>query len=107
MSESPDEKLRWTKALDAEGVSAVRRALERSRAGPPGLIRIGQTWVTQSFAKSWLDQYDAHKISRGRKIFLVAMALAVMTFLVGWAARLALSSSLPLQWWHNLPIWAF
>jgi hypothetical protein len=33
----------------------VRRALERSRAGPPGLIRIGQTWVAQGFAEEWLD----------------------------------------------------
>jgi hypothetical protein len=42
-SQSPDEKRRWTEALEAEGVPAVRRALERSRAGPPGLIRIGQS----------------------------------------------------------------
>ena len=37
MSQSPDENRRLTGALDAEGVRAVRRALERSRAGPPGL----------------------------------------------------------------------
>ena len=83
MSESPDEKHRWTEALDAEGVRAVRRALERSRAGPPGLIRIGQTWVTQSFAKAWLDQYDSHKINREKWGFVLAMAVAVVAFL-GW-----------------------
>ena len=84
MSEISDEKLRWAERLDAEGVTAVRRALEGSRAGPPGPIRIGQTWVTQSFAKAWLDRHDSHKISRRRKIFLVAMALAVIAFVVGW-----------------------
>ncbi len=45
-SQSPDEKRRWTKALEAEGVEAVRRALQQSRADPPGLIRIGDTSMT-------------------------------------------------------------
>jgi len=58
VSQDPDETRRWTEALDTEGVSAVRRALERSRAGPPGLIRIGQTWVTQSFAEAWLHCHE-------------------------------------------------
>jgi len=83
VSESPAEKLRWTEALDAEGVRAVRRALERSRAGPPDPIRIGQTWVTQSFAKAWLDWHDSHKINRRKWGFLLAMAVAVVAFL-GW-----------------------
>jgi hypothetical protein len=84
VSQSPDENRRLTEALDAEGVAAVRRAVERSRAGPPGPIRIGQTWVTQSFAKSWLDRHDSHKISRRREIFLLGMAVAVIAFVVGW-----------------------
>jgi hypothetical protein len=83
VSESVDEERRWTEALDAEGVTAVRRALEGSRAGPPGPIRIGQTWVTQSFAKAWLVRHDS-KISRRRKIFLLGMAVAVIAFVVGW-----------------------
>src|SRR5262245_2986927 len=83
MSESPDEKRRWTEALDAEGVKAVRRVVERSRAWPPGLIRIGQTWVTQSFVKAWLDWRDSRKINRRRWGFVFAMAVAVVAFL-GW-----------------------
>jgi hypothetical protein len=82
-SQSPDEKRRWTEALDVEGVAAVRRALERSRAGPPGLIRIGQTWVTQGFAEAWLDWHDSHKINWGKWSFLLAVAVAMVTFL-GW-----------------------
>ena len=84
VSESPDEKRRWTEALDAEGVKAVRRALERSRAGPPGLIRIGQTWVTHSFAKAWLDWHDSQRIGRRKKGFLLAVAFAVAAIVVGW-----------------------
>jgi hypothetical protein len=76
-SQSPDEKRRWTEALDAERFAAVRRALERSRAGPPGLIRIGQTWVTRGFAEAWLDWHDSHKINWGKWSFLVAMAVAI------------------------------
>src|SRR5512132_3560320 len=60
-SQSPDEKQRWTKALEAEGVEAVRRALQQSRAGSPGLIRIGDTSMTQGFAEQWLDWRDARK----------------------------------------------
>jgi hypothetical protein len=82
VSQDPDEKRRWTEALDTEGVSAVRRALERSRAGPPGLIRIGQTWVTQSFAEAWLHCHDLHKIYWRKWSFLLA-AVATIT-LVGW-----------------------
>ena len=83
MSESADEERRWTEALDAEGVTAVRRAVGRSRAVPPGLIRIGQTWVAQSFAKAWLDCHESHKISHRRKILLLGMAVAVIVFVVG------------------------
>jgi hypothetical protein len=58
-SQSLDQLRLWTEALEAEGVAAVRRALERSRAGAPGLIRIGQTRVTQGFAEAWLDWHDS------------------------------------------------
>ena len=83
MSERADEERRWTEALDTEGVTAVRRALERSRAVPPGMIRMGQTWVARSFAKAWLDWHDSHKINRRKWGFLFAMAVAVVAFL-GW-----------------------
>jgi hypothetical protein len=79
-SQSPDEKRRWAEALDAEGVTAVRRALERTRTGPAGLIRIGSTWVTRGFAEEWLDWRDSHKIKKWS--FLLAAA-AMVTFL-GW-----------------------
>jgi len=81
VSQSPDEKRRWTEALDAEGVSAVRRSVERSRAGPPGPIRIGQIWVTQSFAEAWLVCHDAHKINWTKWGCLLAAAVAMVTFL--------------------------
>jgi hypothetical protein len=79
-SQSPDEKRRWTEALEAEGVPAVRRALERSRAGPPGLIRIGQSWVAQGFAGEW---HDSHKINWSK--WGVGLALVVaLAGLVQW-----------------------
>lgn len=84
MSESLDEKRRWTEALDAEGAAAVRRVLERSRALPPGLIRIGQTWVTQTFAKAWLDRHASQRVSRRKKSFLFAVAFAVAAIVVAW-----------------------
>jgi hypothetical protein len=79
----PDEKRRWTEALDAEGAAAVRRALERSRAGPPGPIRIGQTWVMQGFAKAWLECHDSHK-ANWRKWSLLLAAAVAMVAVVGW-----------------------
>jgi hypothetical protein len=82
-SQSSDEKRRWSEALDAEDVAAVRRALEGTRAGPPGLIRIGQTWVTQGFAEEWLDWRDSHKINCEKWSFLLAVAVGIVGF-VGW-----------------------
>ena len=82
-SQSPDEKRRWTEALEAEGVPAVRRALERSRAGPPGLIRIGQSWVTQGFAGEWLDWHDSHKINWSKWGVVLALVVAIVG-LVQW-----------------------
>jgi hypothetical protein len=34
---------------------AVSYLLQKSRAGPPGLIRIGDESMTQGFAEEWLD----------------------------------------------------
>jgi hypothetical protein len=82
-SQDLDQKRRWTEALEAAGVEAVRRALERSRAGPPGLIRIGEAWVTQGFAEEWLDWYDARKPNWSKRAVLLALALAIIGF-VGW-----------------------
>jgi len=103
VSESADENRRLTEALDAEGIRAVRRALERSSAGPPGPIRIGQTWVTQSFAKAWLGRYGSHKSNRRKWGFVLAMAVALVAFL-GWLLDWGeyLVSLMMLQ---RLPIW--
>ena len=81
----------------------MRRALERSPAAPPGLIRIGQTWVTHSFAKAWLDWHDSHKINKRKWSFVLAMAVAVVAFL-GWLLDWGqyLFALMVLQ---RLPIW--
>jgi hypothetical protein len=82
-SQDLDQKRRWSEALEAEGVPAVRRALERSRAGPPGLIRIGQSWVTQGFAGRWLDWHDSHKINWSKWGVVLALVVA-LAGLVRW-----------------------
>ena len=82
-SESPDEKRRWTEALEGEGLRAVRRKLERLRTGPPGLIRIDETWVPQGFAEAWLDWRDSPKLNWS--IWGVGLALLVaLAGLVRW-----------------------
>jgi hypothetical protein len=82
-SQSPDEKRRWTKALEAENVEAVRRALQKSRAGPPGLIRIGDESMTQGFAEKWLDWHDSRKPNWSKRGVLLALLIAIVGF-VGW-----------------------
>jgi len=85
-SESPDEKRRWSEALEGEGVRGVRRKLERLRAGPPGLIRIGETWMPQGFAEAWLDWRDSLKINWsicGVGLALVVALAGLVRWLVG------------------------
>ena len=82
-SESPDEKRRWNEALEGEGVRGVRRKLGRLRAGPPGLIRIGETWMPQGFAEAWLDWRDWHKINWSKWGVVLALFVAIVG-LVRW-----------------------
>jgi hypothetical protein len=82
---------RWTEALEAEGVAAVRRALERSRAGPPGMIRIAQNYVTQGFAEEWLDWHDSRKKDQLGKMEVCIGAGCCARPLLRMASRLALT----------------
>jgi hypothetical protein len=65
----------------------ISRLSERSsvlpRLGPPGLIRIGQSWVTQGFAGRWLDWHDSHKINWSKWGVVLALVVA-LAGLVRW-----------------------
>jgi hypothetical protein len=53
------------------------------RFGWSGLIRIGDTSMTQGFAEQWLDWHDARNPNWSQRGVLLALLIAIVGF-VGW-----------------------